>query len=256
MNNSFLMRVVREAKASILARAATIWAFAAKPHGGKYELSHLVQPPSQYVGGPVQDDEALLLFAVVRGMRMRAVLEVGGLSGYSALNFTRALPPGEGGFVATVDINPVRKTAHNHESLQKPAGEVAAGDLQPLFEKYSLPPRFDLIFFDAHVYEQQTRLFDNLRQTGMADDKTIIALHDTCPHPRAINTSGKPVQLPDGGEGFVNFPEETKMVGDLTAKGYHAFQLHPRRDTMNGEFQFRHGITLMQKPGQWTVNNA
>lgn len=245
-NNSFLMRVAREAIASLLGRAATIWAFAAKPHGGKYELSHLVQPPSQYVGGPVQDDEALLLFAVVRGMRMRAVLEVGGLSGYSALNFTRALPPGEGGFVATVDINPVRKTAHNHESICKPAGEVAANDLQPLFDKYSLPPRFDLIFFDAHVYEQQTQLFATLRQAGMADDKTIIALHDTCPHPKAFHTAGKPVQLPDGGEGFVNYPQEIQMVGDFKAEGYHAFQLHPRRDTMNGEFQFRHGITLMQ----------
>ena len=245
-NNSFLMRVVREAKASILARAVTIWAFAAKPHGGKYELSHLVQPPSQYVGGPVQDDEALLLFAVVRGMRMRAVLEVGGLSGYSALNFTRALPPGEGGFVATVDINPVRKAADNHESICKPAGEVAAEDLQPLFEKYSLPPRFDLIFFDAHVYEQQTLLFDNLRETGMADDKTIIALHDTCPHPKAFHTADEPMRLPNGDEGYTNCPEEVQMVEDFKARGYHAFQLHPRRDTMNGEFQFRHGITLMQ----------
>lgn len=29
----------------------------------------------------------LLLYAVVRGMRMRTVVEIGGLSGYSALNF-------------------------------------------------------------------------------------------------------------------------------------------------------------------------
>lgn len=49
--------------------------------GGKYDLSHLVQPLDQQVGGPVQDDEALLLYAMVRCMRVRRVLEIGGLSG-------------------------------------------------------------------------------------------------------------------------------------------------------------------------------
>ena len=247
--NSFFRRLVRESRKYVLGRAAEIWAFAAKPGGGKYELSHLAQPPSQYVGGCVQDDEALLLFAVVRGMRMRAILEVGGLSGYSALNFARALPPGEGGFIATVDINPVRKAASCHESLQKPAGEVTADDLAPLFAKYGLPPRLDLIFFDAHVYEEQTRLLATLKSAGIADGKTVIALHDTCPHPKAFHTADQPVRLPNGDEGFVGFPQEMHMVEDLKAAGYCAFQLHPRREHIGGEFEFRHGITLMQMHG-------
>lgn len=44
----------------------------------------------------MQDDEALLLYAVVRGMRMSRVLEIGGLSGYSTKNFLQAMTPTNG----------------------------------------------------------------------------------------------------------------------------------------------------------------
>ena len=64
-----------------------------------YDLSHLTQPDDQVVVGPVQDDEALLLFALVRCMRLRRILEVGGLDGYSARNFLRAM--GRGGTLYT-----------------------------------------------------------------------------------------------------------------------------------------------------------
>lgn len=250
MGNSLLAKIIRQGCLGMMARVATIWAFAAKPQGGKYELSHLVQQESQSVGGPVQDDEALLLFAVARGMRMRAVLEVGGLSGFSALNFCRALAPEAKGFVVTIDINPVRKVADNHETVQKEAGKVGAEDIKPLFGKYSLPPRFDIIFFDAHVYEEQMRLLHNLRQAELADDETIIALHDTCPHPMATHLDAKPVPLPKGGEGYINCPQEVRMIDDLLKEGYHAFHLHPRREYLGGAFPFRHGITLMQLPQQ------
>lgn len=44
----------------------------------------------------LQDDEALLLYAVVRGMRLSRILEVGGLDGYSARNFLQAMEPTQG----------------------------------------------------------------------------------------------------------------------------------------------------------------
>ena len=44
----------------------------------------------------IDDDEALLLYAVVRGLRMSRVLEIGGLSGYSAKNFLQAMTPTKG----------------------------------------------------------------------------------------------------------------------------------------------------------------
>lgn len=52
----------------------------------KYNLDHLVQPHKQMVCGPIQDDEALLLYAFVKTMRMKRILEIGGLDGHSARN--------------------------------------------------------------------------------------------------------------------------------------------------------------------------
>ena len=49
-------------------------------------------PPLLCDAGPLcaQDDEALLLYAITRGMRCRTVVEIGGLSGYSGRNFLAA----------------------------------------------------------------------------------------------------------------------------------------------------------------------
>lgn len=44
----------------------------------------------------LQDDEALLLYSIVRGLRFSSVLEIGGLRGYSARNFLQAMHPTQG----------------------------------------------------------------------------------------------------------------------------------------------------------------
>ena len=41
--------------------------------------------------GPLQDDEALLLYGLVRALRPRTVVEFGTAHGFSALNFLQAL---------------------------------------------------------------------------------------------------------------------------------------------------------------------
>jgi predicted O-methyltransferase YrrM len=41
--------------------------------------------------GLIQDDEALFLFGLIRVVRIKRILEIGGLNGYSALNFLKAL---------------------------------------------------------------------------------------------------------------------------------------------------------------------
>jgi predicted O-methyltransferase YrrM len=68
-----------------------------------YALGHLTQADDQKVGGPIQDDEALLLFSMIRVMRLKRVIEFGGLGGYSARNFLEAV--GRDGIVYTVDLN-------------------------------------------------------------------------------------------------------------------------------------------------------
>ncbi len=83
-------------------------------HDLKYDLSHLTQRPNQAVSGPIQDDEALFLFALIRVMLVRRVLEIGGLSGYSATNFTKAVGPL--GVVYTIDIRPVPESGRESYS--------------------------------------------------------------------------------------------------------------------------------------------
>ena len=55
-----------------------------------YDLTHLTQNENQRVLGPIQDDEALFLYSIIRGCRLERILEIGGLNGYSARNFLKA----------------------------------------------------------------------------------------------------------------------------------------------------------------------
>jgi hypothetical protein len=105
-----------------------------------YNLEHLTQDPTEKVLGPIQDTEALFLYSVVRGMRMRRVLEIGGLSGYSARNFLQAFAKPAESIMYTVDVDPVPQLAPNHCVLLKDARHVTMEDLHglPLDHAFSL----------------------------------------------------------------------------------------------------------------------
>jgi hypothetical protein len=200
-----------------------------------YDLSHLVQPAAQAVIGPIQDDEALLLFAIVRVMRLRHILEIGGLGGYSATNFLKAV--GEEGIVFTCDVNPQSKRAPNHRVIAKDARTLDKGDLDcvPL----------DMVFFDCHVYAAQMELFVTLRRAGLILDRTLLALHDTNLHPRQFVPWAYPVD--SGDAGFVHQAPERQMVNDFKRMGYDAICFHTMMDCHNDKLPFRHGVTIMKK---------
>ena len=202
-----------------------------KPFVSKYNLDHLTQEESQAVAGPVQDDEALFLYSVIRGMRLKTVFEIGGLSGYSAINFLRAV--GDDGTVYTCDINPVPIMGPNHRFIHKSAVEVEPADLEH--------PTLDLIFFDCHLYEIQMALFSRFKAWGIIDDHTVIALHDTNTHP-----SPAPSNYPTS-QGYVHQPVERRMVNDFVQMGYHSFSLHTRLHRHSAKFPYRHGVTLMSR---------
>ena len=57
-----------------------------------YDLAHIGwQGRKQDVVGPLQDDEALLMFALSRALGVNRVLEIGSLNGASARNFLSAV---------------------------------------------------------------------------------------------------------------------------------------------------------------------
>lgn len=205
----------------------------------KYNLSHLTQPDNQFIGGPIQDDEALLLFAIIRVMRLRRVLEIGGLDGYSARNFCEAVGPE--GNVYTIDRNYFTPVAPNHTVIMRDAAKIEAADIGNT--------QLDLIFFDCHDYAAQMTLFRRLRDAGMISSRAVIALHDTNLHPPVLHPAyPRPEHddiIDDGG--WVHQPVERRMVNDLHRLGWDAFVLDTRMKDHDATLPIRHGLTLMRQ---------
>ncbi len=201
---------------------------------GKYDLSHLTQFRDQHVIGPIQDDEALFLYALIKGMKISTVLELGGLEGYSAKNFLNAI--GSAGVLFTCDTNPVASQAPNHRIITKDCATIDLDDLDQM--------RVELVFFDCHEYGAQMSCYHSLRQLDLIDDRTILALHDTNTHPCRHVDWAYPVEA-----GYIHQATERRMVNAFVELGYHAFCLHTSSEKHSPAFPFRHGLTLMQK---WT----
>jgi predicted O-methyltransferase YrrM len=201
-----------------------------------YDLAHLTQPDDQDVKGPVQDDEALLLYAWVRTTRPRTVLEIGGGQGDSARNFAAALRPWNG-IVYTVDVLPVPVAADNHRVIVKDARELSADDIDGA--------HIDLLFLDCHDFAAQAKALEVLVHDGVVTDDTVIALHDTNTHPMQVVPWAYAVD--DGGNEWVHQPVERWMVNELKNIGYDVVCAHTPPGPIPGDIPFRHGVTFCKK---------
>ena len=197
------------------------------------DLRHLTQPPDQRVLGPIQDDEALFLYSILKAMRLSRVLEIGGLQGYSAANFLAGV--GAEGILYTVDVNHVATIAENHRFIHKNALEVTKEDVD------NLP--VDLVFFDCHDMVQMD-IYHNFVRDGIITDNTILALHDTNLHYAPFNVWG-PYIASEGG--FAHQEVERKMVNSFKKLGYDIFSLHTTAEKHSEAFPFRHGVSVCKK---------
>lgn len=207
-----------------------------------YDLSHLLQADDQAVCGPIQDDEALLLYALVRCMRLKRVLEIGGLAGYSTTNFLMAMKrSGPEGFVYTCDLQQCWTQAQNHKVIVKDARELTGEDLDnaPL----------DLVLYDCHEMVQLD-VHARLARLGLIDDRTVIALHDTNlhypPHADAAGMTAGVVVEPETG-GRAHQLVERHMVNQLKSMGYDAVCVDTTPAAHHAGFPFRHGLTICRK---------
>ena len=195
-----------------------------------YDLSHLSQDSKQAVIGPIQDDEALFLFALCRVMMVKNVVEVGVKGGYSAQNFLKAV--GENGNVIGIDINGVEFKSERFTFIHSCAGAVSP-------EK--IPWDIDLVFFDSHAEYAQKKFFENMTTAGKITDETIIALHDTGLHPAGVGTG---VRV---GGGYAHQPAERMLSNWLVCCGYSPFHAHTNISKHNDRLPFRHGLTILCK---------
>ena len=197
----------------------------------KYDLSHLTQDDNQIVVGPIQDDEALFLYSLIRVKRIKCVLEIGGLNGYSSKNFIKAMEfDNEKYKLFTCDINKVPKINENHFTIQKDVNKLDVNDI--------LNSKIELLFLDCHTLTQYNML-KKLFIKGNINENTIIALHDTNLHQQKIwDVNGK--------NDFAHQPVERKIVNLLKNLGYDIFCLHTNIDKHSSKFPFRHGLTVCQ----------
>jgi hypothetical protein len=181
------------------------------------------------VCGPVQDDEALLLFAVCRVACLRRIAEFGGQSDYSARNFLAAVRGMPDAIVHTVDPEPVPYLAPNHRLIRKWARDVRPED----FDHRPL----DLVFFDCHDFPQQLAAFHTLADGGIITRATTLALHDTGTHPAQF----APWSYPGIG-GFIHQPAERALVNALQDLGWESVSFHAPDPVP--PLRYRHGLTF------------
>jgi predicted O-methyltransferase YrrM len=210
-----------------------------------YDLSHLTAP-NQDVWGPIQDDEALLLYALCRVMCIKRVVEFGSLAGYSASNFLAAVGPS--GAVYSVDDcrdaglgGPLPKLAENHHLVIKAVADLTPEDVH---EK-----RVDLVFFDCHT-EDQLIAYNTLHEAGLLRVGHLLCFHDT-----GLHGPGTPFCKPEREvqnrheeTGWVHGNCERKMVNWFVQCGYHALHLEPSLKAIaDAGLRVRHGLSILSK---------
>ena len=208
-----------------------------------YNLQHLTQPGAQNKPGAIQDDEALLLFALIKVTRIKRIVEFGGVWGYSARNFCEAI---DNGTVYTVDWGiegETPKQGANHKVIVKNVADVTPEDLDN--------DPVDLVFFDCHAYEAELCAFQNLRRAGVITDKTIFAFHDTnlwatkdAPNQTEVEWADISYEV-EGGWRFC--PPESQMVNDFKEMGYDILNLGTDRSVHNKDFPYRCGLSIARK---------
>ena len=194
-----------------------------------YNLTHLIQDDHQQVLGPIQDDEALLLYSIIRTMRLHNIIEIGGLNGYSATNFSKAIVDGK---IYTVDISPCNRVSDNHIVIHKDCRLVTKADI---------PDKIDMVFFDAHVYDEQISFYDVLKSNGIIDENVVLAFHDTNLHPTQICDS----YYLENEKGWCHQPVERNLVEYFKKEGFDALCFHTKLDEHT--IPARHGLTVMKK---------
>jgi predicted O-methyltransferase YrrM len=170
--------------------------------------------------GPVQNEDVLLLQAVIKMTCPVQLVELGYLNGFSTQKILEAMR--DDACLTSYDntIQDSSITDKRFTFKNKSQTEVNEQNI-------------DFIFFDAsHDFEINKKTFENLDLA----DKAIIAVHDTGLWDKMIlDTGGHWV-----GNGYAHRPDEIKFVDWLKGKGYNSIDFHTLKET-------RHGMTLLQK---------
>ena len=199
----------------------------------KYNLSHLVQE-TQYVSGPLQDDEALFLYGLVKTLKPKTVVEFGFRFGFSAWNFLKSLDSDARLYSYDINNDNPQAPAHSDKRFKfylKSMTEFNSNDIDNRL--------IDIALIDAgHVYDINIITYKLLLDKMSLN--SVIIVHDTgvhfdesylCACDSGTKYCGGQHQ-PDNRK-FVNWIQEN--YPDWQMIHFHSFNI------------YRHGLTILQR---------
>lgn len=211
----------------------------------RYDIKYLEDYKEQS-HGPIQSDEALQLFSLVKVIRPKIIVEFGFLEGHSSRNFIKAMS--NDCKLYSYDIKDIAKEAS--KSINDKRFKFIFKNQQD-FEKQDIDNNLiDLLFMDAgHKFDISVKTFEKVK--GSLNNNSIVVIHDTgswntdfldssyCKNGGLKETKSR--YYIDEKE-FVHRAEERKFVNYLKDKFPEFNQIH-----LHSLNTLRHGMTLLQK---------
>jgi len=208
-------------------------------------MSHLLSYREDDAIGPLQRDEAIALFGIIRSLRPKLVVEFGFFHGHSAFNFLRALPADGQLFSYDIDEDSISRAGREFGFDRR---FTFVGKSQVDFDASDIGGRLiDFVFFDAaHELELNIATFSRIVDQLAPD--AMIAIHDTGLWERghfapihATFTREYPGEWVTE-EMYAHQPGERAFVDWIVAgpHGFAAIHLHSTRT-------LRHGLSLLQR---------
>jgi predicted O-methyltransferase YrrM len=203
------------------------------------DISHLAIF-SEIADGPVQRDEALFLYSLLRVVRPRTVVEIGFLTGRSALNFLCALD--DDARLYSFDI---AHAEHARDRLGHDSRFTFRTRSQDELTPDDIDGReADFVFLDAaHELDLNQRTFSRL--LPLMAPGAILAVHDTGTIPRRFVHPGH--YFLDSSVGWIG--DEREVMPDERAFMNWLLDEHPEFSQVHFHSQrtVRCGITVLQR---------
>ena len=234
-------RLLRELRAFTLIRRTSRQGF---------DLSHLPAYAEQVIG-PIQRDEAVALFGLLRVLRPLTVVEFGFQTGQSSFNFLRALD--DEARLYSFDINAGCEKVAERRFGHDPRFRLLLKS-QETIEPQDVDGRpVDFVFIDA-AHDSRLNQITFERLLPMLSPTALIAIHDTGTVPRELFPSWH--WLLDTEENWVDGhyegqPGEREFVNWMLDEHPEFSQLH-----LHSERTLRHGITLLQRSAKLARSDA
>lgn len=204
-----------------------------------YSLGHL-KHFGEYAAGPIQRDEALLLYALVKTVDPKTIVEFGFFKGHSAINFLKAISSDARLYSYDISDASIQQASRIRDKrfqfIFKSQAEFEPSDIDNRL--------VDLAFFDAsHNFNLNLATFEKLRL--VLNEGALIVVHDT----GAWHGNLKGFKTPEGyfiggstSAGYIHRPDERMFVNYIRETFSDFDQIH-----LHSISKIRHGLTVLQR---------